>query len=206
MEEKESKKSNKIVTAIIVILILIIIVSIGVLIYSLYRNYKIEANAVDFVDDFNLNISSDDVEATTSGQFNYTYQGFNVLGIMEIPRTGFRYPVLDEVNKYALYVAVGVIYPNVDKLNQPGNVVIIGHNYKNNLLFSKNKYLEAGDKIYITDMDGVKMSYTIYDKFITDYKDTSFYARDTDGKAEITLSTCTDANDNERIIILARQD
>lgn len=90
-------------------------------------------------------------------------------------------------------------------INQPGNTVIIGHNYRNGQFFSNNKRLEEGDKIYITDYNGTKLSYTIYDTFQTTPEDASFYTRNTDGDIEITLSTCTDDN-KERLIILARAD
>ena len=66
-----------------------------------------------------------------------------------------------------------------------------------------NKKLNIGDKIYITDTTGTKLTYTIYNKFETTPEDTSFYQRDTDGKAEVTLSTCTD-DSSARLIIEAR--
>ena len=49
--------------------------------------------------------------------------------------------------------------------NEPGNTVIAGHNYLNRLFFSKNKNLNIGDKVYITDQYGVTVEYTIYNKF-----------------------------------------
>ena len=47
------------------------------------------------------------------------------------------------------------------------------------------------------------MTYTIYNKFETTPEDTSFYQRDTGGKAEVTLSTCTD-DSSARLIICAK--
>ena len=127
-------------------------------------------------------------------------------GTMEIPKINFKYPVLEEPSKKAIEVAVAVLYPVGQELNTPGNIVIFGHNYRNGLFFSNNKKLEIGDKIYITDNNNKKVTYTIYNKFETNSEDTSFYQRDTAGKAEITLSTCTDNSDNQRLIILARED
>ena len=83
------------------------------------------------------------------------------------------------------------------------NCVIVGHNYRNGLFFSNNKKLQLGDKIYITDNSGTTLTYTIYDKFETSDSDTSFFQRDTEGKPEVTLSTCTD-DSSARLIILAR--
>ena len=66
--------------------------------------------------------------------------------------------------------------------------------------------MEVGDKFYITDEDGNKLSYKITDKFITTSTDTSFYAKtaeETGGKAEAILSTCTDnASSTDRRLII----
>lgn len=124
-----------------------------------------------------------------------------MLGTMEIPATNFKYPVLEKVTKKSIETAVAFQWGA--GLNQPGNSVIIGHNYRNGMFFSNNKKLKNGDKIYITDNSGKKLTYTIYDKFETSDTDTSFYQRDTGGKAEITLSTCTD-DSKARLIILAK--
>ena len=90
-------------------------------------------------------------------------------------------------------------------INEPGNSVIVGHNYRNGLFFSNNKKLKKGDKIYITDTKGKRLTYTVYNNFEAADNDTSFYQRDTGGKPEITLSTCTE-NDKIRTIILAKAD
>ena len=68
------------------------------------------------------------------------------------------------------------------------------------------KRLNNGDKITIDDYKGGRKTYSIYNKFETTSTDTSFYQRDTAGKAEITLSTCTDASNDMRTIILAREE
>ena len=115
------------------------------------------------------------------------------------------YPVLEDpptVKK--LEVAVAALYPQNAVLNQVGNVVIAGHNYRNGLFFSNNKKLTNGDEIYIKDLNGNKVKYKVYKVFQTNQKDTSFFNRDTDGAMEITLSTCTDASNDQRIIVQAR--
>ena len=56
---------------------------------------------------------------------------------------------------------------------------------------------------YMQLIERMLMSYTIYQIFETNEQDTSFYNRDTNGKIEVTLSTCTD-DSKARTIILAR--
>ena len=128
-----------------------------------------------------------------------------MIGTIEIPKTNANYPVLqDPPTVKKLETSVAALYPQNAELNTVGNVVIVGHNYRNGLFFSDNKKLTNGDQIYITDLNGNRVTYTVYNVFQTAENDTSFFNRDTDGAMEITLSTCTDASDDQRIIVQAR--
>lgn len=62
-----------------------------------------------------------------------------------------------------------------------------------------------GDKIYITDMKGKTVRYTIYNKYTTNSNDFDYAVRDTNGKREISLSTCTE-NTKYRLVIWAKED
>ena len=219
-------KYSKVLTVILVIVIIAILGLLGFLGYDWYKNYFLENDAEKFVQDYanNNQSSSDEGQNTTSdenatnpidsiekvengstsGNSKPQYKGFNVIGTMEIPATNFSYPILEAPpSKKAIETSVAMLYGA--GVNQVGNTVIIGHNYRNGLFFSNNKKLNNGDKIYITDNDGNTLTYTIYNKFETTPEDTSFYQRDTNGKPEVTLSTCTD-DSKERLIILARAD
>lgn len=138
----------------------------------------------------------------SGGSSELTYKGFPMIGTITISKTDVNLPILAKVSKESIEASVAKQY-GAD-LNQPGNVVIIGHNFRNGLFFSNNKKLEVGDKIKIKDRNGTTLTYTIYSKFETDEGDASFYDRDTNGKCEITLSTCTDNDATRRLIILAR--
>ena len=143
--------------------------------------------------------------SSSSTRKTSTYQGFESLGGIEIPKTGVKYPILAKLSSKALETAVVAIYPRDVKLNTVGNVVIAGHNYRNGTFFSDNKKLTNGDKIIITDLDGNSVTYVIYNKYETTDTDTKSYNKDTNGKREITLSTCTD-DAKLRIIIEAREE
>ena len=214
-------KYSKVLTVILVIVIIAVLGLLGFLAYNYYQNYVISRDTSAFVDDFQGEVADgqandtnttnsteenpfdqlQDSNTTTSTTTQRTYKGFGVLGTMEIPATNFKYPVLEKVTKKSIETAVALLYGV--GLNEPGNSVIIGHNYRNNLFFSNNKKLNIGDKIYITDNDGQQLTYTIYNKFETTPEDTSFYQRDTGGVPEVTLSTCTD-DSSARLIICAR--
>ena len=89
-------------------------------------------------------------------------------------------------------------------LNQVGNTVIVGHNYRQGGFFGNNKKLENGDKIYITDATGVKREYVVYNKYITTDSDFSYATRNTEGRREISLSTCT-SDASKRLVIWAKE-
>lgn len=219
-------KYSKVLTVILVIVIIAIIGLLGFLAFEYYRNYVLSKDAAEMVENFTGEVSGGEENNNNTGDINQNntenpfdqiqseqsqtagsgnkkpmYKGFGMLGTMEIPATNFKYPVLEKVTRKSIETAVAFQWGA--GLNQPGNTVIIGHNYRNGMFFSNNKKLKNGDKIYITDNSGKKLTYTIYDKFETTESDTDFYQRDTGGKPEVSLSTCTD-NSKARLIILAR--
>jgi len=220
-----------ILLVVLIIAIIIVVIVLGIKTYKNYKNEK-DAKAFeqatfsddniqkddddddDDDDDNNISSSIDVIDEgnNNSGNGNTSsvnlpkvkfYKNYPTIGNISIPKTGASYPILLDTSAKALDIAVGVTYPSSPELNKPGNVVIIGHNYRNGKFFSNNKKLVAGDTIKITDLDGKTLSYTIYEIFETIPTDTAYYTRNTDGKAEISLSTCTD-DGNNRLIILAR--
>ncbi len=131
-----------------------------------------------------------------------TYKGFPMVGTIEIPATNLKCPVLENASKAAIEVAVGIY--DGPGLNEIGNTTIVGHNYRNGTFFSNNKKLVEGDKIYITDSSGKKVTYIIYKTYTTSPEDSTYLDRDTEGKREISLTTCTD-DTQSRLIIWARE-
>ena len=149
------------------------------------------------------------INATTTTNNKKYMEGYEILGTIEIPKVNLKCAILNEVTPRSIQIAVGQIY-TANGLNKPGNTVIYGHNYRNNLFFSRNDELNNGDKIYILNQEGTKLTYEIYNIFIATSTDTSFYIKsseDTNGKAEITLSTCTDdaSTTDRRLIVQARE-
>ena len=65
--------------------------------------------------------------------------------------------------------------------------------------------MNIGDKIYITDLTGQKLSYTIYNKYEAAENEADYMTRDTQGAIEISLSTCTD-DTKARLVIWAKAD
>ena len=157
-----------------------------------------EIPVINVIDTGNNNNNSNNT--SNSGNSKVTYKGYNVVGKIEIPSIILSYPILERTTPDSIELAVSVLYgPGPNKV---GNTTIVGHNYRNGSFFGNNDKLVLGDKIYITDESGTRLKYNIYNIYETTPDDSDFITRDTAGKREISLSTCTD-NSKARLIIWA---
>ena len=213
-----NSKYGNLLTVILVIAIIAIIGIIGFIGYNIYKKYYIEKGAAEavaqfenLVDDGNGSEGTSNVdingivddEGTTTANGITKYKGFNVLGTIQIPKISLKYPILEKVTKKSLETSVAFLYG--PGLNEIGNNVIIGHNYRNGTMFSNVKKLGNGDAIYITDLSGKKVKYVVYKIYRTSGDDASYMTRNTNGKREISLSTCTD-DSKARTIVWAKEE
>ena len=215
---------DKFLTVLLVIIVVIVIALLGYLAYDYLSKYFGKKDAETAVEDFEQQVIQEEEDTNTQAVENiqqetptaenttqntsstnnkrtYTYKGYNMIGTIQIPKTNIKCPVVDTVTPSSIVAAVAVLYG--PGLNQVGNTVIVGHNYRDGSFFSNNKKLVSGDKIYITDTTGNRVEYTIYNTYITSDQDFSYAVRDTGGKREISLSTCTE-NVSQRLVIWAR--
>ena len=146
--------------------------------------------------------SGQNEKASAEEREKVMYEGYEMMGTINIPKTGCNYPVLGEVTKHSLEVAVAILYG--PGLNLPGNTVIVGHNYRNGLFFSNNSKLTIGDTITITSPEET-VNYIIYNTYYTTPDDASYMRRAVDeGVREISLSTCNN-DSSQRLIIWAKE-
>ena len=226
-----NNKYNNFLTIILVLIIIAIVAIIGFLGFKYYQTYVIKNNSENFVDTFigdeenntNIDNNTSDIPpvvedenmfegvdegeqsgiGSSSSNKKPQFNGFVTSGTIEIPAINLKSPVLaqSEYSPKALDTAVVETYG--PGLNQVGNTTIFGHNYRNGTFFSNNKKLKVGDKIFITDTTGKRLTYVIYDKFEAKDNYSDYMVRDTQGAIEISLSTCTD-DGKARLIILAK--
>lgn len=150
----------------------------------------------------NNNSSNNSNSSSSSSSGGLTYKNMKAVGTIQIPKTNVKCAILDDPSATAMDNGITVLYgPGI---NEVGNTVLAGHNYRNGTFFSNNKKLAVGDKIYITDLKGKKVTYTITHKYTTDANDFSYSTRKTNGKRAISLTTCTD-DSSARIIIWAEE-
>ncbi len=223
-----SKYSN-ILTIVLIVAIIAIVLLLIYFGYDIYRKYYSNKTAEDGFNEFQQQVNKipgGNSNSNNAGDVNFSieplntipsdntnnvpggttivkpkYEGYTSVGTIEISKINLKQPILEGVSDKKLDTAVCLQY---GKLNEIGNAVIIGHNYRNGTFFSNLYKLSNGDKIIITDYMNRKVTYTIYSIFEAKPEDTSFYQRDTNGLREITLSTCTDDSQN-RTIILAKE-
>lgn len=212
-------KYTKLLTVVLVIVVIGILILLGFLGYDVYKKFSTDREVSSMLNEYNKvvnennNENTENIEVdipllnediiesnTSSGNKTVTYKGYEMVGKIEIPTISLEYPILNKATGTSIELAVAVQYgPGPNKV---GNTVIVGHNYRNGAFFGNNDRLQIGDKIYITDNSGTKIKYNIYNIYETSPEDSDFYIRDTAGKREISLSTCTD-NSKARLIIWA---
>lgn len=219
------KKGKIFFNIIIAITVIALLSMIGYVGYYYISNYIALKEAEEAVDDFEKEVMVVEIEApepeenggeepapeeptqstNTSGKKTTSkgsYRGYSMIGTIQIPKTKVKAPIVDKVTPSSIAAAVGTLYG--PGLNQVGNTVLAAHNYRNGTFFSNNKKLVVGDKIYITDSTGQKIEYTITKTYTTGDMDFSYATRDTQGKREISLSTCT-TDPTKRLVIWARE-
>ena len=145
---------------------------------------------------------------STSNNDTYTYNGYQykIVGHLNIPSLNIKYPILAETSTQLLNVSLSK-YWGVNP-NEVGNMVVLGHNYKNNKFFGNLEKIQLGDIVKITDLSEQTLDYEVYDTYIVDPYDNSCTSQLTNGNKEITLITCHYENGNshatKRFVVKAR--
>lgn len=129
-------------------------------------------------------------------------EGYDVEGIIEIPKINIKYPIVSTTSDEAMKVAITKFWGT--SINDIGNYTMAGHNYKNGTMFGKTKYLEIGDKIKMTDLSLNTVEYEIFKIYTIDPDDVTCIESVDPNAREITLITCTNGHKN-RLITKARE-
>ena len=194
-KEKKKVKVSNILLLILVIIAIILIVTIGKIISNRNQN---DENLKQVISQVNENIQTD-----ADGEIPYIeYQGYQVIGLIQISKINLEYPILIETTQDSLTKSI-TRFGN-SEVNGVGNLCLAGHDYINNSMFGGIDKLEDEDEILITDLYGNKVTYTIFDKYTTNPDDTSVLESIDSRKREVTLITCSNGN-KDRLIIRATE-
>ena len=131
-----------------------------------------------------------------------TYKGYDVVGIIEIPKIDINYVILPKTTVEAMKISVTKFWG--PEINEIGNFSIAGHNNWNGTMFGKVKRLEIGDIIKLRDLYNNTVEYKVFDKYSVDPNDISCAESVEPGTREVTLITCTKGH-AQRLIVKARE-
>ena len=115
-------------------------------------------------------------------------KSYTSIGFINIPSLNIKYQILSKTSEELLKISVNKYWGC--NPNEVGNMCILGHNYKDSRFFGKLPKIKKGAKIYITDLEGKKVTYKVYKTDVVEEDDMSCTSQKTNGKVEITLITC----------------
>lgn len=184
---------------ILLVMLIIIAIVVGILICNKYigrqKNEKKLSEIVTAIENI-------DVAEAQKKQEKIKIEGYEVEGIIEIPKINIKYPIINETNDAAMKVSITKFWGN--KINEIGNYTMAGHNNKDGTMFGKTKYLEIGDTIKMIDLSLNTIEYEIFKIYTIDPDDVTCVESIEPGTREITLITCTNGHKN-RLITKARE-
>lgn len=124
---------------------------------------------------------------------------YDVLGKIKIDKINVEQEILDSTEEEALENGVIKLYG--DKLNEPGNFCIAGHNEEN--IFQRLEEMEIEDEIEIIDENEESVKYIITEIASVEPTDLSLLRTEPE-KTQITLITCENYS-TQRLIIKAEK-
>lgn len=173
------------------------------MIYDNFRERKLNGQEEKALDIFEEKIDKkkeDDVQ-TVEQTYTINYDGYTILGKIDIPKIGLSTVILKEHTYAAMNIGAIKTY-GVD-LNEKGGFIISAHNFRGRNAFFYYVYtLTSGDVITITDNKGRVLDYKVYqiDRYVSP-NDTSYFVQTDD--YHLTIVTCEDGG-KSRIIVKAR--
>lgn len=189
---------NKICNIVLIILATLLICILFIIIKTNNENKKNMQALEEVICDFDNQLNNLNNEDEKISNIQLEYKGYNVIGIINIPKLDIKYPILEVTNDETMKVSVTKFWGN--NVNDVGNFTIAGHNNFNGTFFSDINKLNIGDKIEMTDLSGEKIEYEILKKYVIDPNDLDCIKSMDENKREITLLTCINARRNRLVI------
>lgn len=187
---------------ILVILVITAIILAGFVIKKQIESKKVEDNTKTVLQEIKKENKSNPKQIDVIQEIDQKIGEYKVIGIINIPKIGIEYPILEKTNKESLDLSITKFWG--EKINQKGNVVLAGHNRLNNTMFGKIDKLENGDIIELTDSQMITVKYQVFDKYIIDPNDIDCIFPIEENTREVTLITCSN-RDKNRLVVKARE-
>ena len=187
---------------ILVILVITAIILAGFVIKKQIESKKVEDNTKTVLQEIKKENKSNPEQIDVIQEIDQKIGEYKVIGIINIPKIGIEYPILEKTNKESLDLSITKFWG--EKINQKGNVVLAGNIRLNNTIFGKIDKLENGDIIELTDSQMVTVKYQVFDKYVIDPNDIDCIFPIEENTREVTLITCTN-RDKNRLVVKARE-
>lgn len=174
-------------------------------IYEEYKDFVADDNQEETEDadedtDENGSEGDSDVFVTVDAQG----KKYRIAGEINIPKIAVNYPVIYETTDANLKIAPTKLSgPNI---NEPGNVCIVGHNYKSKEFFSRLSELTNGDKVNLTNNNGKRVTYIVCKKYEVPETDLSPIEPNYSDEMELTLITCTKRKSDRLVVKCKAED
>ena len=194
--------NKKVCNIILIILIIALVAVISIIAIKRINNKIKEEELTSIVKDVKEKIEENKNTADNKSEVKMEYKGYNVVGIIKIPKINIEYPIIDKTNDETMKYSITKFWGN--NVNDIGNFSMAGHNYFDNTMFSNTNKLNIGDYIQMTGMDGKTVEYNVFDKYVIDPNDVECVKCVDENTREITLITCINGREN-RLIIKARE-
>ncbi len=124
---------------------------------------------------------------------------YNPIAKVQIEKIGLNVSVLSEWSYELLDISVNKF--SGPEPNEPGNFIVIGHNYINKAHFGSLHLVEIGDSIDLTDLSGRTVTYEVFEVLII--KPDEVEKLQSDNPLALTLVTC-DTNNEYRLVVKSR--
>lgn len=176
---------------------------------SSYENalvVKITQEASNLPDDSVEETSNSNVKVATATSTYTAPNGkqYESIGVINIPKINLIYPILSKTTDALMKVAPCKFHGGSP--NEVGNLCIIAHNYRRKgVFFSDVPDLEVGDIVEIQDLSKRTIQYEVYDIHTVVEDDVSDTTQKTNGRKEVTLITCTDDSNEQRVIVRCKE-
>ncbi len=192
---------KKIYNIILIILALILLVVISIIAFKRINNQIKEKELINTVAD--IKVKLEEIKESENDEKTITkYKGYDIVGIIEIPKINIEYPIINQTSDEAMALSITKFWGN--NVNDIGNFTMAGHNYFDGTMFSNTNKLNIEDTIKMTDLDGKTIEYKVFDKYIIDPNDVKCVQSVKENTREITLITCINGRNN-RLVIKARE-
>ena len=179
---------KKFINILIFLLIFTLYFVTFMMIYDNFRERKLNSQEKNALELFENKIEKKDIEPEPEKTYTVNYNGYTILGKIEIPKVGISTVILKEYTYAAM--SIGSIKTYGVDLNEKGGFVISAHNFRGRTpFFYPIRNLKSGDLIYISDNQGRNMTYTVYSvsRYVSP-DDTSYLTKTED--YHLTLDNC----------------